>query len=221
MNENKSIRRPLEENNTSQDEQRNQVPTTISIPVAPGPQITSGPLIYTASEVEMCIHTCNSKPCRNESHSFLWPRKQASLPRHALSGNKHRTCTHTCPGHRLLSMPVTEAMREPRTAKCRPPSEAELALAAEEARKGPLSDRTGEKEVIVEPEGGNRRGGSGEHEEIAEPVNGDASTQELAQTWERWRKNRPSLLPQKRLRPSSIDGGPKRTKKRKSRPSKS
>lgn len=81
-------------------------------------------------------------------------------------------------------MPLADAMKEPRRAKCRLPTEAELALAAEEARSRAPSERTGEKGVGVEavvrsegsdepeePEGGStREDAQGEEEEEERPL---------------------------------------------------
>lgn len=63
-------------------------------------------------------------------------------------------------------MPVADATKEPRRAKCRPPSEAELAAATEEASKASSSEQTAEQGTEVEGE--MRREGSGEPEEVDE-----------------------------------------------------
>jgi hypothetical protein len=73
-------------------------------------------------------------------------------------------------------MPLADAMKEPRTAKCRPPTEAELALAAEETRRIPSSERAGEKGAGVDGVSGNE--GSGEPEELDEPEGGSTREEE-------------------------------------------
>ena len=141
-----------------------------TISVSPASQSNSNLPSFNPTDFELCIHTCNSLPCRNESQSFLWSRKQASLPRHALSSKKHRRCAPDCPGYRLLKMPVADAMKEPRRARCRPPTEAELALAAEEASRLSSSERTSEQKTEVEGE--SRREDLGEPNEAEEPDKG-------------------------------------------------
>lgn len=61
-------------------------------------------------------------------------------------------------------------------AKCRPPTEAELALAAEEARRIRPSERAGEKGTRVEGVSGKE--GSGEPEEPDESEGGEEEAQE-------------------------------------------
>ncbi|KAI9566782.1 hypothetical protein HD554DRAFT_2112389 [Boletus coccyginus] len=203
----RSIRKPSAENNGPQDEQQSvfssqQAPASSSIPVSAVPQKNNDPLDFNLSDFEICIHTCNTLPCRNDSRSFLWPRKKPSLPRHVLSTKKHHLCTPDCPGHRLLNMPLADAMKEPRRAKCRLPTEAELALAAEEARSRAPSERTSEKgvgvEAVVRSEGS---------EEPEEPEG--ESTREVAQGEEEERPLRMGVLSTtlgKRLRARTTDG---------------
>ncbi|KAG8213003.1 hypothetical protein J3R82DRAFT_11390 [Butyriboletus roseoflavus] len=180
----KAIRRPSGENNRAQDGQQHvfssspqQSPAGPSVPASPVPQTSNTPLSFNSTDFELCIHTCNPFPCRNESQSFLWLRKQASLPRHALSAKKHFRCTPECLGHRLLTMTVAEALKEPRSAKCRPPTEAELALAAEEVNGTP-NEATDEQGTGVEGISGAE--GSGEPEEPENPE-GSASEDEIVQ----------------------------------------
>lgn len=76
-------------------------------------------------------------------------------------------------------MTVAEALKEPRIAKCRPPSEAELALAAEEANKTPPNEPAGEEGTGVEGVSG--RECSGEPEEPEDAEEGSAREEEVAQ----------------------------------------
>ncbi|KAF8554386.1 hypothetical protein OG21DRAFT_1579471 [Imleria badia] len=99
-----------------------------------------------------------------------------------------------------------EASSEPRRAKCRPPTEAELALAAEEAMKFPPPERTSVKRTGVEGAVGGE--GSGEPEEPEEPEGGSAREEE-AQEREEERSPRMVALSEvlgKRLRPHTSDG---------------
>ncbi|KAH0833314.1 hypothetical protein J3R83DRAFT_12380 [Lanmaoa asiatica] len=206
----RSIRRPPGESNGAQDGQQHvfsssqQIPADSSMRASPVPQTSNNLLSFNSTDFELCIHTCNPLPCRNESQSFLWPRKQASLPRHALSAKKHRRCTPDCPGHRLLTMTVTDALKEPRSVKCRPPSEAELALAAEEAKRSPPTEPTSGPGTGVEVVG---REGSGEPDEPDEPEEGSTREEEVVQ--ERGEEQSPRrtdiLILGKRLRSRPTD----------------
>ena len=144
-----------------------QASASQSIRLSPAPQKSNTPPSINPTEFEICIHTCNGHLCRNDSRSFLWPRRQPSLPRHVLSTKKHLLCSPACPGFRFLNMPLVDAMREPRRVKCRSPTEAELALAEEEIRNMPSSQRI-EKgarvEGIVRSEGSGEPEGAEEHE---------------------------------------------------------
>lgn len=187
-----------------------QTPAGPSVPTSPVPQTSNAPLNFNSTDFELCIHTCNPFPCRNESQSFLWLRKQASLPRHALSAKKHCRCTPECPGHRLLTMTVAEALKEPRSAKCRPPTEAELTLAAEEVRT-PSPEPTDEQGSGVEGISGHEGSSSSsesENPEGEEIVQGKGEEQSPRKT--------EVLILGKRLR-SRVAGGEEsqRAKKRK------
>ncbi|KAF8135058.1 hypothetical protein EV363DRAFT_851130 [Boletus edulis] len=200
------IRKPSTEENERRDEQQNvvspsqQASANPSIRVSPAPQRTNHPLRFNPSDFEICIHTCNPVPCRNDSRSFLWPRRQPSLPRHVLSTKKHQWCAPGCPGYRLLNIPLADAMKEPRRAKCRPPTEAEIALAAEEM---PGIERIGEKgtraEVTVRSEGSREPGEADEAEgESARESEGHEGVEERSPRMS-------ALSPGKRLR-SRTDG---------------
>ncbi|KAF9223407.1 hypothetical protein BS17DRAFT_781818 [Gyrodon lividus] len=158
-------RKSFGENSGSAQNQENH--TAASAPVGPLTPENDAPSTARTADYEVCIHTCNPFRCRNESRSFLWLRKRSALPRHALSTKRHHSCTPDCPGHRLLTMSVGDAMNEPRRAKCRPPSEVELALAAEEASHPFVDGREGEQdgENEGENEGANGREDEGVLEE--------------------------------------------------------
>lgn len=101
-------------------------------------------------------------------------------------------------------MPPADAAKEPRGAKCRPPTEAELALAAEEARIPPSERESREStgvEGVIENEG------SGEPGEPDEPEGG--TREEEAQESGEERSPQSVALPailRKRMRSRMTDG---------------
>jgi len=97
-------------------------------------------------------------------------------------------------------MPLADAMKEPRRAKCRFPTEAEIALAAEEASEMPVDERIGEKGTV-------RSEGSGEPGE-ADEVEGRSARESDPHEEPEGEEQSPrmsALSPGKRLR-SRTDG---------------
>lgn len=105
-------------------------------------------------------------------------------------------------------MSVSDAMKEPRRAKCRPPTETELAAAAEE-----VSERSGERGIEE-----TRRSSSGEAEEPEEPEDGSLQEDEPIQIPGEKELPRKTKIARKRLRSRLTDGDEfHRAQKRKTR----
>lgn len=96
-------------------------------------------------------------------------------------------------------MPLADAMKEPRRAKCRPPTEAELTLAAEETRRFPPPERPSGK--VTRAEGAVGGEGSGEPEEPEEHEGGSAREEESQE-----REEERSEVLGKRVRSHATDG---------------
>lgn len=95
-------------------------------------------------------------------------------------------------------MPVTEATKQPRRAKCRPPSDAEIALAAEEISKLPANEQSGERGTGTDGENGLESSGESEGPEEAEGM----STREEEVDQERG-EEQPPAKPKVKKRPRS------------------
>lgn len=110
-------------------------------------------------------------------------------------------------------MPAADATKEPRRVKCRAPTEAEIALAVEEASKMHHGQRTSERNRA---EGAVERGGSGEPEEPEEAEGGSAREEESQERGEDQSSRMTSLsaILGKRVRPRSQDSGERAKKLR-------
>ncbi|KIJ62808.1 hypothetical protein HYDPIDRAFT_29957 [Hydnomerulius pinastri MD-312] len=223
-----SAKKPSGENSGFPENHENR--TSASAPTGSLPRGDDTPPSHNTADNEVCIHTCNPLRCRNESHSFLWPRRRSQLPRHVLSKKRHRTCTPACPGHRLLGISYEEAMTEPRTALCREPTEDEMIVAAAEGGHPPADGREGEHEG--EQEEGENEGvqEEGENEGVQEERERETRRQEKEETGgevegdNTSRRRTIDTVLGKRLR-SHVDGDngtlPPGVRKLRSRPSKS